>query len=108
MRFYILFTTLFIALDIVTGLIFAISQHVYKSSNMRVGLYHKAGLLLTMVFAIICEYAQRYIDLGLNVPFVQVISMYIIFMEITSICENLHKINPEISVDSIKKLFNRR
>ena len=105
MKFYLLFVTLFILFDILTGWIAAIANKNYKSSIMRVGLYHKIGLMLTLLFGVICDYAQRYIDIGLSIPFVPAISIYIVVMEISSIAENIHKLNPEISVETLKNFF---
>lgn len=100
-----LLTACFIALDMLTGLIKAFKEKSYTSSVMREGLFHKSGSIMCVVFASLIDYAQSYIDIGIQVPVTIGICAYIILMEIGSIVENICAINPDIMSDKLKSYF---
>lgn len=91
----------FILFDIITGICKALYNGNFNSSVMREGGFHKASEILAVVGATLIEYSTRYISLGVEVPVVNVVVVYICVMEIISIIENLAAINPEL-----EKLFN--
>ena len=95
----------FIALDFVTGLIKAFKEKNYNSSVMREGLYHKSGSILCVLFGVLVDYAQMFLDLGSTIPVATGICGYIVLMEIGSIIENLCAINPEIMPTKLKSYF---
>ena len=95
----------FIALDFATGLTKAFATNSFTSTKMREGLFHKVALLLCMILGGLVDYAQGYLDLGVSVPVAVAICVYICLMEITSIIENVCKINPEIVPDKLAALF---
>lgn len=97
----------FVLLDFITGLIKAFKNKEYTSSLMREGLYHKCGSVLTVIFGILVDYAQMYVDLGVNIPMANAICGYIILMEIGSIIENVCQINPDILPDKLKCYFKK-
>ena len=97
----------FVLLDLVTGLIKAFKNKEYTSSLMREGLYHKCGSVLTVIFGILVDYAQTFIDIGVSIPMATTICGYIILMEIGSIIENVCQINPEILPDKLKSYFKK-
>ena len=96
-------TFAFIVLDFVTGLIRAVSSGNFKSSMMREGLFHKIGEILCIALGILIQYAEGYLDLGINLPVAGAICTYIVLMEIGSALENICAINPELSA---KKLLS--
>lgn len=100
-------TGCFILLDLLSGLLSAFKSKSFKSSKMREGLFHKIGSILVIIFGILVDYAQRYVDLGVQVPLTIIICVYIIFMECGSILENACKLNPEINVETIKQYFTK-
>lgn len=102
-----LLTTIFIVFDFITGSFLALKEHNFNSSVMRQGLYHKVGSLLTMCLGGAIDLAQKYIDLGYNIPVATGICAYLILMEIGSILENIGKINPNIIPEQIKKRFQK-
>ena len=78
---------LFMALDILTGLLYAWSSGTFKSSKMREGLGKKVGELTYIVIGIAMTIAMtlpEYIIIGIVV--------YILFMELLSIVENCDKL----------------
>lgn len=97
----------FIILDVITGLGKAFKNKEYNSTNMRKGLYHKCGSILCIVFSALVELSQRYIDIGVSLPILNVVCGYIILMEITSIVENICELNPEIMPDKLLQYFEK-
>lgn len=102
-----LITALFVVLDMVTGLVKAFKEKNYTSSIMREGLFHKCGSALCVVFGVLVDYAQTFIDLGQDIPIAIPICGYIILMEIGSIIENVCTINPDIMPDKLKAYFSK-
>ena len=49
-----LLTCLFIAFDSISGNIAAVANHIWKSSIMRKGLYHKFGSIMLVALAYFC------------------------------------------------------
>ena len=95
----------FIVLDFITGLVKAICTNTFSSGKMREGLWHKASLVLLIILALLVEYAQGFMELGITIPVVGGASVYIPLMELGSILENLCKINPERMPDKLHRLF---
>lgn len=93
------------AIDYLTGLMKAAMQHNISSEKMRLGLWHKSGLILVMLLAEIIEHGQRYLDLGYTVPLIVPAAVYISITEISSIMENLGEINPDLANSPLLQLF---
>ena len=102
-----LITAAFIALDMATGLVKAFKEKDYNSSVMREGLFHKCGSILCIVFGVLVDYAQLFLDLGVTVPVAAALCTYIVLMEIGSIIENVCAINPEFMNDKLKSYFKK-
>ena len=100
-----LITALFIVMDMVTGLIKAFKEKAYTSSLMREGLFHKCGSILCVLFGVLVDYAQTFVDIGVTVPVALGICVYIILMEIGSVIENICAINPNIMPDKMRAFF---
>lgn len=100
-------TACFILLDMVTGLVKAFKEKDYTSSVMREGLFHKSGSILCIMFGVLVDYAQTFIDLGVSIPVAISICSYVCLMEIGSIIENVVTINPEIMPDKLKAYFQK-
>ena len=90
---------IFNLVDIVTGCIQAFINNNFKSSTMRKGLLHKASMILCLLLGFIVMFAFK-LEV---VP--KIISIYIIFMEIVSIYENLKKMG--ISFINIEDIFKK-
>lgn len=98
---------LFVLLDFATGLVKAFKEKNFTSSVMREGLFHKAGSILCVTLGILVDYAQLYIDLGVNIPVASAICVYISLMECGSIIENLGQINPLIVPEKLRTYFDK-
>lgn len=74
-------------LDIITGLVKAWSKEEFKSKKMRSGLSKKIGEIAIIVIGELFQYA-----LNLPVYVMTCISLYITFMEVMSVVENLNEL----------------
>lgn len=98
-------TFAFILMDLITGLVGALKNGVFKQSIMREGLYHKAGSVLVIILLQLVEYGEKFVELGIQLPIVNVGCGYICLMELGSIIENISIINPELTPEFIKNMF---
>lgn len=97
----------FIVMDFATGLFKAFKEKNFSSSVMREGLFHKCGFIFLVIFGMLVDYAQLYLDIGIAVPTTKSICVYVVLTEIGSIVENLGKINPAIIPDKLKQYFTK-
>ena len=105
MEFFI--AGMFIGLDVITGIIKAIKLKKFNSSGMREGLIHKCGSILCIALGALVEFALGYLDLGVDIPVAIPIIVYVVTMEIGSIIENIHDINPEIVPEKLSQFFEK-
>ena len=87
----------FILFDVLTGLLKALYHGGINSTKLRLGLYHKAGEVLAVVGSALLEYALAYIQIGVDLPVIDVVSVYICVTELVSILENLAEVNPALA-----------
>lgn len=90
MFWQILTPLLFSLADIITGYVQAVINHNVDSQKMRIGLYHKALIILVIFLSFI-------IGLAFNLMSIPTfVCTYIVVMEIVSIIENLNKAGIDI------------
>ena len=87
---------LFILFDVLTGVIEAFYKKCVNSSAIRRGLYHKGSEILALVGSFGLEKLTEYFQLGIDLPVLNVVAIYIAIMELISIMENLCDINPAL------------
>ena len=97
----------FITIDFITGAIMAMKDGEFNSTKMRQGLYHKFGSIIIIITSLLINYAQKYLNLGFSLDVNIAVECYIVLMEITSIIENIGKINPKILPEKIKELLGK-
>ena len=107
MKMVYIITLAFIIFDFVSGYVAAIKNEDVSSKVMREGLFHKAGLVMLMVLAAVIEYGQAYIFDSAPIPIIIPACGYICIMEITSILENITKLNPDILPEKIAMIFGK-
>ena len=90
----------FILFDILTGFIKGLAKEGINSTLLRKGLYHKVSEGLAILGAGLLERAADVLELGVTIPAVNAVAIYICLMELVSIIENLCELNP-----SMKKFF---
>lgn len=97
----------FIALDVISGLIAAFATKSVNSSKMRAGMTHKLAFFIAFALAAALEIASEFMELGIQVPAVGAIVVYIVTTEVVSILENICKINPELREKGFLALFGK-
>ena len=91
----------FILFDILTGFLKALYLKELDSTILRKGLFHKLSEIIAVIGSGLLEYATIYIKLGVDLPLLKVVSVYVCIMELISIIENICIVNPDLT-----KLFN--
>lgn len=87
----------FIAFDILTGLLKSFYKGNINSTALREGLFHKVSEVLVVVGSGLLEYGADYIALGIDLPLVNVVTVYICLTELASIIENVCEVNPKLA-----------
>lgn len=76
--------------DIVTGYIQAVINHDVDSQKMRTGLLHKMLIIIVIILSFV-------IQVTFNIDYISsFVCIYVILMELVSICENLQKAGIDI------------
>lgn len=89
--------------DIITGFIQAVINNNVESFKMRVGLLHKFLILLVIILSFVIDFAFNFRY------FSKAVCIYVIFMELMSITENLTKAGIDIAgISKILKIKNER
>lgn len=99
----------FIVFDVIVGLANAYLKHELSSSKMREGLQHKAGEIFLMLLADGCYFAMTippFDKLGIPADIVNLVSVFLVLMELMSIVENICKLNPDLPIAKIFAIFN--
>lgn len=97
----------FMLLDVVTGFVAAAINNDIMSSKMRTGLGHKVALVCLIILALMVETASEHIaGLGFGGVMTVTVCVYIIVMEVASVCENICKADPDLIDTPVMKLFN--
>lgn len=94
---YLIVSFCFIGFDIVTGLLKAIYKGKVNSTVLREGLFHKISELLVVLGSGALEYGTAYINLGIDLPLIEAVTVYICLIELASIIENLCELNPKLA-----------
>ena len=97
----------FIIIDFISGVICALKNKEFTSGVMRKGLYNKSGELILLGVGYLVSYTMKYYDIGYSNTFYITVSIYIIAMEISSIVENVGKINPKLVPYVIRQCFKQ-
>lgn len=103
-----IFVLVMILLDVVSGFAKALMNGTLSSTKMRTGLWHKLAIIFLLVLGIILSAASGVLELGFEIPAIEMVAVYIVVMEVVSILENIKEINPGLSDNPIFKVFDRR
>ena len=101
----LIITLILILLDIVFGFAGAVKEKNVQSGMLRQGLWHKAGFIGLIILAYVIEITASYTDLGIEIPSVLAVCVYIILTECVSIFENLCVLNPKIVDSPLGSIF---
>lgn len=97
----------FIALDVIFGFIHAWLTGTVSSSVMREGIMHKIGLVGAMLLCNIIDISQNVADFGFTIPVTMLCATMIVLCEITSICEHIQQLNPDINLRFLNSAKNK-
>ena len=91
----------FCLLDVATGYAAAMRNGTLNSSVMREGLWNKTAEVLAILVSVLAQmgvyiYGDGFLNIQLDVPVITVICAYISIYELTSIVENIGKMNQNI------------
>lgn len=92
-------------LDIVTGFTAAVANQNVSSSAMREGLFNKLGFIFALILAALLQYASGLLDLGVEIPTLAAVAVFIILTEAVSILENIAEMNPALANNGFFKIF---
>lgn len=98
-----------IIMDIVCGVVAALRNRELCSSIARDGMYNKIGEAMFLLIGIIANEIlgmPPFDSLGISPDIAYIVAVYIAWMELVSILENICKINPELPFAKILKMFN--
>ena len=92
--------------DVMVGFVGALIRHDVDSSIMREGLGHKVLMFLIIAISYILGVGLSHVSgANITIPSTEVVCLYIIVMELTSVLENVRKVYPEFGGT---KLFDLR
>lgn len=101
----ILAVFVFIIVDYITGVINAVMHGKLSSTKMREGLGHKFAYLCVFFVAWFIDFEMGHIDIGFHTALTPLITVGIVLIELSSIIENIGKINPELAQAKFMKIF---
>lgn len=106
---YLIIVLILIVLDVISGILSAVYNHNFNSSGMRKGAFHKITEILSELLMYVFEYSLPLLGYNYNIPFIKVFTLYLIVMEMTSIFENIGKINSDLikPLNKILKYFEK-
>lgn len=103
----ILAILVFSTTDYVTGIIGAIMHKNLSSTKMREGLGRKFTYLCVFFIAWFIDFEMGHIDIGFHSALTPIVTIGIVLIELSSIIENIGKINPELTQAEFMKVFNQ-
>lgn len=101
----ILAVLVFTIMDYITGTIGAVMHGSLSSSKMREGLGHKFAYLCIFFIAWFIDFEMGHIDIGFHNALTPMVTIGIVLIELSSIIENIGKINPELAQAKFMKIF---
>lgn len=98
----------FMAFDVVCGLVGALVRHEYKSGVMREGLGHKAMIILVVLLAFLVQgFTSHVADLGFDIPLIVPVCVYVVLMEVGSVLETVKQTVPDLADSPLFRFFEK-
>lgn len=92
--------------DYITGIIGAAMHGKLSSMKMREGLGHKFAYICVFFIAWFIDFEMKHIDIGFYSALTPIVTMGIILIELSSVIENIGKINPKLAQAGFMKIFD--
>nr|UWG26505.1 MAG: holin family protein [Bacteriophage sp.] len=102
----ILAILMFTITDYITGVVGAVMHGNLSSAKMREGLGHKFAYLCVFFIAWFIDFEMKHIDIGFHSTLTPIVTIGIVLTELSSIIENIGKINPQLAQAEFMKIFN--
>ncbi|UWG67633.1 MAG: holin family protein [Bacteriophage sp.] len=102
----ILAILVFTITDYITGIVGAVMHGNLSSTKMREGLGHKFAYLCVFFIAWFIDFEMKHIDVGFHSALTPIVTIGIVLTELSSIIENIGKINPQLTQAEFMKIFN--
>lgn len=102
---FIVVALLFNGIDILSGFLAALKKKDVQSSKLRDGLFKKVGFIFCYLVAYIMDNYAGNLGLSINVEFIPILCSYAVVTELTSIIENIHKLNSDILPEKLLNIF---
>lgn len=102
----ILAILVFTITDYITGIVGAVMHGNLSSTKMREGLWHKFAYLCVFFIAWFIDFEMGHIDIGFHSALTPIVTIGIVLIELSSIIENIGKINPELTQAEFMKIFS--
>lgn len=103
----ILAVLVFIIMDYITGIVDAVMHGNLSSTKMRKGLGHKFAYLCVFFIAWFIDLEMKHIDIGFHSALTPIVTIGIVFIELSSIIENIGEISPELAQAEFMKIFSQ-
>ena len=103
----ILAVLVFTVMDYITGTIGAVMRGKLSSTKMREGLGHKFAYLCVFFIAWFIDFEMKHIDIGFHSALTPIVTIGIVLIELSSIIENIGKINPELAQAEFMSIFSQ-
>lgn len=104
--YQVLIALVFNVTDLTTGIMYAIKERNLKSSKLRDGLFKKSGFIICYFLAYMIDTYGYIVGFNIGIKVLNGIVLYTILTELTSIFENIHRINPDLLPDKLTELFH--
>lgn len=101
----ILAVLVFTIMDYITGVVGSIMHGNLSSTKMREGLGHKFAYICVFFVAWFIDFEMRHIDIGFHSALTPIVTIGIVLIELSSIIENIGKINPDLAQAEFMKVF---
>lgn len=100
---------LFCLLDVITGYVAAMRNGTLNSSVMREGLWNKTAEIMAIIVSVFAQsgiwvYSDGFLDVTVDIPIVTAVCAYISIYELTSVVENVGKMNKDIGIKLVNLL----
>lgn len=106
LSYEILAVLVFTITDYITGIVGAVMHDNLSSTKMRKGLGHKFAYLCVFFIAWFIDFEMKHIDIGFHSALTPIVTIGIVLIELSSIIENIGKINPQLTQAEFMKIFN--
>lgn len=103
----ILAVFVFTIMDYITGIIGAVMHGNLSSTKMREGLGHKFTYFCVFFIAWFIDFEMKHIDIGFRTTLTPIVTIGIVLIELSSIIENVGKINPELAQAEFMRIFSQ-